>query len=165
MLTPTADSLLPSRFRPHRFGVKTRAFSLVEVVMAIGIASFSLLATVGLLASGYSMASDAINHSNMTAIASRAFAQVTEELRAGNDPSTALKSYEERFNAEGLPLSVAENQDQWAYRSSLKFSTIPVGSKSENKFVLSAETQVESRREVKKLYQCFVFNSSQTPAP
>lgn len=130
------------------------AFSLVEVVMAIGIASFALLTTLGLLANGYTTASEARNRANGSAIASRVFALVADEIKAGNDPRTSLNTYEEHFDSEGLPLG--STTSMWAYRSMLKFFPVSLGSHGENHLLFRAEVQIESRRQTQKLNRYFV---------
>lgn len=60
----------------RRYTVAFRAFSLVEVVLAIGIVSFSVLATVGLL----SVASDTNRRSREEGAASRLAANEFERL-------------------------------------------------------------------------------------
>jgi uncharacterized protein (TIGR02598 family) len=139
----------------HRFRRKENAFSLVEVVMAIGITSFSLLATLGLFANGYSAASEARGRTTAAALATRAFALVSEELKAGRDPSVSLADYREYFDAEALSLGTNARIDQWAYNSRLNFTPVSIGSAGENTRVFRAKVQIQSRRETRTAVQYF----------
>ncbi len=145
-------STVSTRTRP--LGVA--AFTLVEIVMALGIVSFSLLATIGLFANGYLIANDAAVRTSTSVIASRVFGLVADELHAGNNPQASMSSYQEVFDSSAIALDDQASK-QWAYRASVSFTATPVGSSDQNDYVLRAETRVESRRSVRTVYRYFAF--------
>lgn len=76
-----------------------RAFSLVEVVLAIGIFSFALLAVVGLLPVGLK----SVKNANEEAAAANVVARISNTLRQAS--STDGTNYENRF--AGTPFGYA----------------------------------------------------------
>ena len=71
----------PKNSPPSR--VPQRAFSLVEVVIALGIVSFAVLAIVGMLPVAMKSAQESMRETDATLIAQRIFS----ELRTGNGAS------------------------------------------------------------------------------
>jgi len=65
---------------------RSKAFTLIEVTMAIGIISFSLLALVGLLPRGLLM----VKNTNERAAAAGAFSQLTDAVRNGSPDTNGI---------------------------------------------------------------------------
>ena len=75
---------------------QARSFSLVEVVLAIGIVSFSVLATVGLL----SVASDTNKRSRDEGNAARLAANEFERLRSLGTPNFPSADYSRYYDSD-----------------------------------------------------------------
>jgi len=80
--------------------MKTLGFSLVEVVMAIGIASFALLAVVGLLPVGMKSAQNASEQ----AAAANAINSIANALRSAE--STSSGTFSNSFAGQSISFSI-----------------------------------------------------------
>lgn len=99
-----------------------RAFSLVEVVLAIGVVSFSILATVGLL----SVANDTSKKARDEGFAARLAANEFERLRslnATNFPNPYPTHY---YDSNLVDLGTIKTSNA-VYEFSIQFSTLPAG--------------------------------------
>lgn len=87
-------------------------FSLVEVVMALGIMSFALMGIVGLLPAGLSQFRQAIDITIQSQIAQ----ELVSELQRAD--YSDIKSGTFFFDSEGAPLASADS-DRYAYTASI----------------------------------------------
>lgn len=86
---------------PHPFRV-SRAFSLVETVLAIGLVAFGLVSLLGLMPVGLSTFRSAMNHS----ISSEIVGQVVSDLRL--EDTASLESRTLYFDAQAAQLADRE---------------------------------------------------------
>lgn len=102
-----------------------RAFSLVEVVLAIGVVSFSVLATIGLLSAG----SDTSKRAKDEASAARLTASEFERLRSLSAASfsTYYPSYSAKYYDSNLTDLGTANTTNAVYQLSITFATAPTG--------------------------------------
>ena len=92
-----------------------KAFSLVEVVMALGVISFALVGMLGLLSVGFTAAKKSTNATNVAAIASQVASTIrndttitTAALSAMAAPGGTPKNY--YFDYSGM-MQTAQNTD------------------------------------------------------
>lgn len=100
----------------------SRSFSLVEVVLAIGVVSFSVLATVGLL----SVANDTSKKARDEGLAARLAANEFDRLRtlsATNFPNPYPTHY---YDINFVDLGTTKTSDA-IYEFSIQFGTPPTG--------------------------------------
>jgi len=120
---------------------RRRAFTLVEVTMAIGIISFSLLALVGLLPQGLRM----LKNANDRSAAAGALSRLTGAVRNGNFDgvdryraatytnlswrigSTNLVEYTQLLNFSGQPVAQASDNPRQVARVELVPPANPIG--------------------------------------
>jgi uncharacterized protein (TIGR02598 family) len=81
------------------FGRRSRAFSLVEVVIAIGIISFAMIALLGLLGSSLSTSKHARNDTVLASLAQR----VLSETMTNTATALSTLSATEYFTEDGFP--------------------------------------------------------------
>ena len=124
-----------------KFKSTLRAFSLVEVVLAIGIVSFSVLATIGLL----SVASDTGKRAKDEASAARLTANEFERLRSLSSSSgfwpassATLPTYATRYYDTDLNDLGTTNTANAVYVLSIAFSAAPAGTAD---IVINAEVR------------------------
>ena len=111
-----------------------RAFSLVEVVLAIGVVSFSILATVGLL----SVANDASKKARDEGFAARLAANEFDRIRslgATNFPNPYTTHY---YDSNLVDLGTTKTSNA-VYEFSIQFSTLPAGDAAD--LLLNAEVR------------------------
>ena len=83
-----------------------KAFSLIEVLLAIGIVSFAVVAIVGMLPIALNTAKDSMLDTDATTIAQRVFA----ELQAGTGPNRSVS-----INANGDTKLIDLSSDETNY--------------------------------------------------
>ncbi|MFZ0915524.1 MAG: Verru_Chthon cassette protein B [Candidatus Udaeobacter sp.] len=113
----------------HRCGSRAAAFSLIEVVLALGVAAFCLIAVLGLLPVGVQTTRNA---SSQTAV-SNIIATVMSDLRTTPKAATASPEFAITFNAEktlffdssgkASPSLSADSR----YRLNVTWNTAPTG--------------------------------------
>jgi len=110
-----------------RGAVSERAFTLVEVVLALGVASFGLIAMMGLLTVGLKTFHDTISQTTETEIAQ----QMANQLQLANFSSVSAQgaSTNYGFTQEGLLTNTA-NALYFAKVSAPSVFTVPGGSTS-----------------------------------
>lgn len=96
--------------------VKNRAFSLIEVVLALGVMSFAMVAILGMIPLGLTTLRESMDASAKTAIM-----QTIQNDANSSDPSELVSSIR-YFDESGQ--SVASNADNWYYR--VKTSMVPI---------------------------------------
>lgn len=104
---------------------KRWGFSLVEVVLAVGVVSFSVLATVGLL----SVASDTNKRAKDEASSARLAANEFERLRSLSSVtfSTYYPTYSTRYyDSNSVDLGTTKTANA-VYELHIQFSTAPTG--------------------------------------
>src|SRR3954469_4478479 len=90
--------------------MKTRAFSLVEVVLAIGVVSFAVLATFGLLSVANDTSKNARDEGLAARLAANEFARM-RSLGTGNPPTTYITRYfDEQLVDRGTDKTTALHQ-------------------------------------------------------
>jgi uncharacterized protein (TIGR02598 family) len=106
------------------------AFSLVETVVAIGLVSFSVLATIGLLSIGGDTAKRAKDESSAARLAENEFERLRSLTTTSSfwptTPST-LPTYTTRYYDSGLADLGTTSLSNAIYRLSITFSTAPTG--------------------------------------
>jgi type II secretory pathway pseudopilin PulG len=110
---------------------QNQSFSLVEVVMAIGVVSFSVLATVGLL----SVASDTNKKSRDEGNAARIALNEFERLRSIGAPNFPTAAYSRYYDNDLRELS---NQQGAIYSLSINLVAAPAGTAD---LILNAEVR------------------------
>lgn len=102
-----------------------RAFSLVEVVLAIGVVSFSVLATIGLLSAG----SDTSKRAKDEGSAARLTANELERLRSLSAASfsTYYPTYSPKYYDSNLSDLGTTKTANAVYQLSVTFAAAPTG--------------------------------------
>jgi type II secretory pathway pseudopilin PulG len=117
------------------------AFSLVEVVLAMGVVSFSVLATIGLL----SVASNTNKNARDEGFAARLASNEFERLRSLSSSSSfwpatpgTLPNYSTRYYDSNLTDLGTTKTSNAVYAISITFNTAPAGTSD---FLLDAEVR------------------------
>ena len=113
----------------RRYSFKAAAFSLVEVVLALGVAAFSLIAIVGLMPVGV----QTNRHANAQTAATNITAAVVADLRTTPAAATASPQFAITFDAEKTLFFDASGQASTSlgpdsrYRLKITWNSAPVG--------------------------------------
>ncbi|HEV2046953.1 MAG TPA: hypothetical protein VGQ95_10190 [Chthoniobacterales bacterium] len=115
-----------------------RAFSLVEVVLAIGVVSFSVLATIGLLSVGGDTAKKAKDESSAARLTANEFDRLRSLSSSSAFWTTPPPSYATRYYDSGLADLGTTKTSTAVYALNITFSPAPAGTAD---FVANAEVR------------------------
>lgn len=112
-----------SAFRASRQGHSFHAFSLVEVVIALGIISFGLLAVIGLMPVGLNTMRDAMDDTAEALIANQITGQAL--LTSFDELENSFDGTKFYFDDEGQPLDGENNFTRYRVITQIKDPTFP----------------------------------------
>ena len=113
--------LLPALAKPNKKEISA-GFSLIEVVIAIGIIAFAFIAIIGLIPTGLS----SIKGSMQTSVMSRIAQKVISDAEQSDFTTLAgLMSSTNYFDVEGNPLPSSSNSLYWANLTTLSNAVLP----------------------------------------
>ena len=142
--------LCAAHFRPF---ARRHGFTLVEVTIAIGIASFSLLSILGLMAVGMNTMRDAIHTSIQATITQEMIASLRQ-----TDFSTVTSADWQRFyDDRGI---LTEDQALSVYETRVNFHPVPFLGGSNNPNVQKARVEIIKNGDTNGAYVFTTFLSN-----